>query len=51
MLPWFQRYYIGGANKAEKFAIEQQLAMRNNSYQAILELLETQKFKESKSIE
>lgn len=51
MLPWFQRYYIGGANKAEKFAIEQQLAMRNNSYQAILELLETKKFKESKSIQ
>lgn len=51
ILPWFQRYYIGGANKAEKFAIEQQLALRNKSYQGILELLDTEKFQESKSIQ
>lgn len=51
MLPWFQRYYIGGANKAEKLAIGQQMEMRNNSYLAILDLLDAEKLKKSKPIQ
>jgi tetratricopeptide (TPR) repeat protein len=50
MLPWFQRYYTGGANKAEKLAKDQQLVMRNNSYLSILDLLKTENLKESKTI-
>lgn len=42
VLPWFQRYYIGGANKAERLALEKQLTKRNDSYQSILKHIETE---------
>lgn len=51
MLPWIQRYYIGGANKAEKLALDQQLLMRNNSYITILDFIEAENLKESKPIQ
>lgn len=50
VLPWFQRYYIGGANKAEKLAKEHQLMKRNNSYLSILNSIETKNQKELKTI-
>jgi tetratricopeptide (TPR) repeat protein len=40
ILPWFQRYYLGGANKAERLAHEKQLAKRNDIYQNILQTIE-----------
>jgi hypothetical protein len=40
ILPWFQRYYMGGANKAERLAIEKQERKRNDSYQRILSKIE-----------
>jgi TM2 domain-containing membrane protein YozV len=36
ILPWFQRYYMGGANKAERLTMEKQMVKRNDSYQSIL---------------
>ena len=51
MLPWFQRYYIGGANKAEKLALEHRLALRYNSYLSIIELLEEEKLNGSKKLQ
>jgi hypothetical protein len=42
VLPWFQRYYIGGANRAEKLALERQKNERNNSYLSIMKFLETE---------
>jgi hypothetical protein len=36
ILPWFQRYYLGGANKAERLTLEKQERKRNDSYQRIL---------------
>lgn len=43
VLPWFQRYYLGGANKAEKYAEEAFLHERYNSYRNILSRLEDDK--------
>ncbi len=40
ILPWFQRYYMGGANKAERLALEKQESKRNESYQSILKYIE-----------
>jgi len=40
VFPWFQRYYIGGANKAENMALEKQKIKRNNTYQSILKTIE-----------
>ncbi|VAW20191.1 hypothetical protein MNBD_BACTEROID01-326 [hydrothermal vent metagenome] len=40
VLPWFQRYYLGGAGKAEKYANEAFLRERYNSYRNILNLME-----------
>jgi hypothetical protein len=40
ILPWFQRYYMGGANKAERLALEKQESKRNDSYQSILKHIE-----------
>jgi len=40
ILPWFQRYYLGGANKAERLALDKQLAKRNDIYQDILLTIE-----------
>ncbi|MDP3642038.1 MAG: hypothetical protein Q8S54_02480 [Bacteroidota bacterium] len=42
VLPWFQRYYMGGANKAEKLTLEKQLANRYQSYQSIMKRLEVE---------
>lgn len=42
VLPWFQRYYIGGANKAERLALEKQKSKRNDSYQAIMRRIDSQ---------
>ena len=42
VLPWFQRYYMGGANKAEKLTLEKQMAKRYDSYQAIMRLIDTE---------
>ena len=42
ILPWFQRYYIGGANKAEKLTLEKQMEKRNDSYQTILNRIEAE---------
>ncbi|MFA5329627.1 MAG: hypothetical protein WC384_17670 [Prolixibacteraceae bacterium] len=42
VLPWFQRYYMGGANKAERLTLEKQLRKRNDSYQAIMRRLESE---------
>jgi len=50
ILPWFQRYYTGGANKAEKLALNKQLASRNNSYLSILDYLESQNLKQLKTV-
>lgn len=49
ILPWFQRYYIGGANKAERLALEKQQVKRNDSYQSILKRLETEYQKNSRN--
>lgn len=40
ILPWFQRYYMGGANKAERLTLENQERKRNDSYQRILSKIE-----------
>jgi len=40
ILPWYQRYYLGGANKAEKLTLEKQTLRRNDSYQIILKKIE-----------
>ena len=40
VLPWFQRYYIGGANKAEKLALDKQKTKRNDDYKAIMKSIE-----------
>lgn len=37
---FFQRYYVGGANKAEKLALERQTLERNNSFLSIMKVLE-----------
>jgi len=51
VLPWFQRYYIGGANKAERLALERQKVERNNSYLSIMKFLETESKKTSVEME
>ncbi len=40
ILPWFQRYYIGGANKAERLTLEKQKIKRNRHYKTILQQIE-----------
>lgn len=40
ILPWYQRYYMGGANKAERLTMEKQMVKRNDSYQSILRRIE-----------
>jgi len=40
IFPWFQRYYLGWAGKAEKLTLEKQISKRNKSYQAILRQIE-----------
>ncbi len=40
ILPWFQRYYMGGANKAERLTLEKQERKRNDSYQRMLSHIE-----------
>lgn len=40
ILPWFQRYYMGGANKAERLTLEKQERKRNDSYQRMLSRIE-----------
>ncbi len=42
ILPWFQRYYIGGSNKAERLALEKQLSKRNAIYQKIMHQIDTE---------
>lgn len=45
VIPWFQRYYIGGANKAERLALEKQLGKRNEMYQKVIHRLESESAK------
>lgn len=40
ILPWYQRYYMGGANKAERLTLEKQMVKRNDGYQSILKRIE-----------
>jgi hypothetical protein len=40
ILPWYQRYYSGGANKAERLALEKQQSKRNEYYRDILKRIE-----------
>ena len=40
VLPWYQRYLIGGSNNAERLAIEKRDRNRNEVYKEILEVLE-----------
>jgi hypothetical protein len=47
ILPWFQRYYLGGANKAERLALERQNVERGKSYSAIMKFLESESEKNS----
>jgi hypothetical protein len=42
ILPWIQRYYLGGAGKAENLTLEHQLKDRNNLYVSLVEYLETE---------
>ncbi|MFW5821416.1 MAG: tetratricopeptide repeat protein [Bacteroidota bacterium] len=39
LLPWYQRYLLGGSNKAEKIAIRKRAENRNESFIEILEVL------------
>ena len=40
VLPWFQRYYIGGANRAERYAEETYQHKRYNAYLRILQQID-----------
>lgn len=40
VLPWYQRYLLGGSDKAEKYAIQKRKRNLNKFYQEILEVLE-----------
>jgi TM2 domain-containing membrane protein YozV len=40
VLPWFQRYYLGGAKKADRITQEKKILKRNEVYQNILKTLE-----------
>lgn len=40
VLPWYQRYYMGGIGKAEEIALSRRQARRNDTYVAILRLVE-----------
>ncbi len=40
VLPWYQRYLLGGSDKAEKIAIRKRAENRNEIFQGILEVLE-----------
>jgi tetratricopeptide (TPR) repeat protein len=40
ILPWYQRYLIGGSNKAEKLAMRKLEQNRNEIYHDIIEILE-----------
>lgn len=40
VLPWYQRYLLGGSDKAEKIAIRKRAENRNEIFQEILEVLE-----------
>ncbi len=42
MLPWVQRYYLGGATKAEKMTLDRQLENRNNLYISMVDFIEYQ---------
>jgi len=46
---FFQRYWIGGANKAEKLAFERQNRERNSAYLSIMKILEDADKKNSKN--
>lgn len=39
VLPWYQRYLLGGSDKAEKIAIRKRAENRNEIFQEILEVL------------
>jgi len=40
VLPWYQRYYMGGIGKAEEIALSRRQARRNETYVAVLKLVE-----------
>jgi tetratricopeptide (TPR) repeat protein len=40
VLPWYQRYYMGGIGKAEEIAISRRQARRNKSYAEVLKLVD-----------
>ncbi len=40
VLPWYQRYYMGGIGKAEEIAVSRRQARRNETYVAVLKLVE-----------
>lgn len=40
VLPWYQRYYMGGVGKAEEIAINKRRSKRNDSYVAVIKLIE-----------
>ncbi len=49
-LPWVQRYYLGGAGKAESLTLDRQLKNRNAMYISVVDFLEKETQRNSKQL-